>query len=130
EHGFQLPFEVIRATDVERFTILVYDLANAFKKSTSQSMFRIIGATTEAVGNSFSVQGEAISHDRITDMIERLYIPFDEDGNYNLTLALPPEDARRLASTPLTEEQIKRREQVIARKREEFNASKSHRKLY
>jgi hypothetical protein len=93
-------------------------------------MFRIIDAATEAVGNKFDAQGDPISHDRLIDMIERVHIPFDEEGNYKLTLVLPPEHARRLASIQPTEEQVKRHDEIIVRKREEFYASKPTRKLY
>jgi len=130
KHIVEIPFDVVKTSDFESFTILLFEFANAFKKSISQSMFRTIETVTDAVGNTMNAKGQGPSHDLIIDMIEKMGVSFDENGQHQLSFVMHPETYNRLVNIPQTPEQIKRLEEVIDHKRKEYYASKPTRKLY
>jgi hypothetical protein len=86
-----------------------------------------ISEICERTGNI--VTGE-LSYDVIADTLEHLEFSFDENGNHNISVVVSPEGAERIrALGEPTAEQQARLDEIIARKRDEWNARRSSRSL-
>lgn len=125
-------FVQIRGFDVDHLAVLMNDIAAKHVEIMMKHMFQQMADLCSATGNSIDAGGAPISHDLILDMLETVEISFDEVGEPKMpTMVVSPEMADKLRALPLpTVEQMRRREEILERKRNEFNARKRHRKLF
>lgn len=85
---------------------------------------------TNATGNVVRADGQPISWDLISDMLEKMPLDFDEQGNPLMpTMYASPEGAAQAREMTPTPEQQLRRSEIIERKRAEFYAQKRTRRL-
>jgi hypothetical protein len=117
-----------RKTDVEKFVEFLYGLCEALSSQAKKYLFETVSLTTEAVGNSFDLQGRNIWDAQI-EMLKQTEMRFDEDGNHHWKFYVHPDTAKKLAENPPTPEQEKRWEEAINAKREEYYAKKRTRRL-
>jgi hypothetical protein len=87
--------------------------------------------TSEAAGTTADAGGRPFSFELYLEGLERIEIQFDREGNPVLpALVIHPSMAEQLRSQPpITPEQQKAMDDLIERKRTEFNARRRHRKL-
>jgi hypothetical protein len=94
--------------------------------------FDVLHRITDAAGTAADAGGRPFSFELYLEALERMEIQFDREGNPILpTLVMHPVMAEQLRSLPpMTQEQQRAMDDLIERKRTEFNASRRHRKLY
>ena len=92
--------------------------------------FEYLGRVCEATGNVIDGKGQPFSFDLVLDALDKIQIDFDEAGNPEIpTMVLHPELMEKLKKQPPTDEQIRRREEIINRKRGEYNARRRTRQI-
>ena len=126
--GVVIQLDWFRNTDVEAFVESLVDLWESFASQSKKRLFEILSLTTEAVGNSFSLEGRNVWDAQI-EMVKRMEMRFDEAGNHNTQLVVHPDTARKLEENPPTPEQVKRMDDTINAKRREYYAQKRTRRL-
>lgn len=94
--------------------------------------FDVLHRTSDAAGTAADAGGRPFSFELYLEVLERMEIQFDREGNPILpTLVMHPSMAEQLRSQPpITPEQEKAKNDLIERKRTEFNARRRHRKLH
>ncbi|MGH2844560.1 MAG: hypothetical protein ACRDL0_00790 [Thermoleophilaceae bacterium] len=89
-----------------------------------------MGKVTEAAGTSVDAGGRPLSHELLLEMFERIDIDFDDEGNAELALFAPPNLIRKLhALPPMADEQQRAWDEMMARKRADFEARTRRRRL-
>jgi hypothetical protein len=109
-------------------------IAEDVKKQKAELLFSKINEVTNKTGNVVSGQGQPFSHELFIAMLDKMQIDFDPDGNpYLPTIVVSPQLAASIASkTPQWEsnpEYKKQFEELIERKRKDWNDRESNRKL-
>lgn len=98
--------------------------------AVSKHLFASMSEITDLTGNKVDAGGKPISWDLIIDALEKMEIPFDEDGKMSLSIVMNPRDAARLEQIgPPTPAQQARHDAVLERKRAEWLAKKRQRRL-
>lgn len=94
--------------------------------------FSVFERTCDAAGTGTDAGGKPFSFELYLTGLEKIELQFDRDGQPILpTLVVHPAMAKQLASLPPpTEEQQRAYNDLIERKRREFNARRRHRKLH
>jgi hypothetical protein len=93
--------------------------------------FEYVGQLSDAAGTSIDAKGRPPSHELFLEMIEKIDIEFDKDDKPIMpTLVVNPEMAEVLRKLPPpTPEQEKKHQDLMSRKRQEYNDRRRHRKL-
>lgn len=124
-----LPVSAVRSTNVDEHTQFVSELADAQKQCIAPRLFESIIQTADAVGNSVDARGESY-YDTFLDGLDKLEIVFDDEGNHHVQIWLNPITADFLRQqNPPTEEQLTHLDEIIARKKAQFYATKRTRRL-
>ncbi len=100
----------------------------------ARGVFEAVNQATEAVGNVLKTNGEKFTMEHFFKSLEMIDIDFDEEGNPKMpTMYIHPSMSERMKEVMETEadtpENNKRHEELMKKKREEFDARESHRKL-
>jgi hypothetical protein len=108
--------------------------AREMASQISRNAFAEINRAVEAVGNVVDSGGKRLSADTYLEVLEKMQLDFGEDGKpRGLTVVVPPALRERAAETikQLRDdpEYKKRYEDLLAKKRREFNAREAARKL-
>lgn len=94
-------------------------------------IWEALSRTAEAFGNKINAKGQPFSHDLLNQLLERVDLSFDENGNLIEPLFLMgsemEEHYKKLP--PPTDDQAKRREEIIERKRKKFYEHQRERQL-
>ena len=109
-------------------------LAEELSSQQSKMVFERLNQITAKTGNIVDAGGQAISPDLILQMLEKIEIDFNEDGQPQLpTLVLSPEYYERLKEKmpewEKDEHYNRKFNELIQRKRQEWHDRESHRKL-
>jgi len=93
--------------------------------------YEYLGRLCQAAGTSTDAKGEKVSPELIRKSLENVEIDFDEhDMPIMPTMVLHPDMLKQLSELPPpTEEEIKAFNDLIERKKREFNDRRRHRKL-
>lgn len=122
--------DAIRNTSIEDYTCFLYDLATSSIRTLAPGFFKGLAEITDAAGTSVDGRGQPFSFDMLNDVLEKLYIEFDEEGKPILpTLLMHPMMAERIKNMRLTPEQERRQAEIIERKKAEYYAKKRTRRL-
>lgn len=128
EHVLTERFETILATDVDAWIAMLDEQGDKGAEQLERQFFEFMNKVTEDAGQVVDAGGRPLSHDLILDMFEKLQVDFDEDGNPEMPMiVLQPKAFEKLGEP--TPEQLKRRDEIIERKRREFAARRRVRKL-
>jgi hypothetical protein len=128
--GLEMEIAPITAGDLGGVLAALDAAAAQQEEALSKALFSSLGEITKMTGNQVDAGGRPLSWDLIIDMLEELEIRFDDDGKMDLTLVMNPRDFERLERLgPPTPEQEARREAVLERKREEWQARRRQRRL-
>lgn len=125
-----LSLDAVRHTRVDHFTAFLAEIAETYTQELGRDMIRNIGEITSAIGNVFNATDTPLTFDTFLDMLDRMPMDFDEDGNAQMpTVIIPPQLTKVIKSWQLTPAQLQRRDEIIRRKRAEFDAAKRTRRL-
>lgn len=116
--------------DIEKISENIYSLAN----QRLQQMFKIFITTmdqiTNLTGNITNAQGKPFSLDMILDLLEKVDIGFDGEGNARLPqILVGPDLGDKMKNLKMTESQEKRFAEIIEKKKKEFYDQKCYRRL-
>lgn len=103
-------------------------------KQKSELFFKTMDDATKKSGNRINARGKKFSFELFLELLEKITIDFDDDGNPKLPeLIVGPELMLKLKlmipEWESNEEYTKKFEQIIKKKRQEWNDSESNRKL-
>lgn len=105
-------------------------MADGMLSSVMPQIFARIGQICDATGNSIDAGGQEISHDLLLDLLEKTEYVFDENGGHNTKFVVHPSMMEKIRNLPpATQEQDRRFEEIMERKRKEFYASRPSRQL-
>lgn len=104
------------------------------QKQMSETLFDKMREITEKTGNIVNARGQEFSFDHFLELLEKMQIDFDEHGNPSMpTLVVSPELGvklqHKIKEWKANEEYNKKYDNLIARKRKEWNDRESNRKL-
>lgn len=120
--------ETILSTDIDSWLAMLDEQGEKAAEQIEKQFFEFMARVTADAGQVIDAKGKPLSHDLINDMLEKLQIDFDDDGKPELpTLVATPKTVEKLGEP--TAEQLKRRDEIIERKRREFIARRRVRKL-
>ena len=125
----------IRLDEIEEMTHeRVLDKINTMErdmaKKLSKSAFELISDAAEEAGNVISSDGEPISVCLLLQVIEKMHLSFDEEGQPSgLTFAANPKLSPSLDKTISQLKTDPRYQKLMEQKREEWRARESRRKL-
>lgn len=109
-------------------------VAEDIRKQQAKLILDKLKEVTDRTGQVVDGKGQPLTHELFMEMLERIQIDFDDQGNpYLPTLIMAPEVAAKLKEKmPEWEadpEYTRRLEQLVERKRKEWNDRESHREL-
>jgi len=112
----------------------IQSIAEEMKRQQATFMLHKFKEVTDRTGQVVNGKGQPFTHELFMEALERIQIDFDEQGKpYLPTVFVPPEMAAKLKEKipewEANPEYTKRFEQLIERKRQEWNDRESHRKL-
>ncbi len=129
EQVAEIPKETIRDTTVDSFTEILHSFTEGVTRQRAAHMFRMFDSITEKTGNHIAAEGNAVTYDRLTVMLELAEHSFDDDGKPQGVIILPPEAYAQLFARPPTNAEYRRLEEVMERKKAEYFAQKRTRRL-
>jgi hypothetical protein len=113
---------------------LLQEQAKKFGAQQAKHQYKVISQTTEEVGNVVNNGGNPFSIDSFFEVMEKIQIEFDEFGKPNMpTMVVSSEGAERAKEVIQQSENDpdakKRMDELLAKKKEEYNAEQARRKL-
>jgi len=117
--------------NLEKTCIDIYEFAESFLRDMTQTMFSTLSKVTDFTGNVVDGKGKGITHEMLLEMLEKIHIDFDQDGNPQLpSMIIHPDMAKAFEKLKSDEDMYKARyEEIITKKREAYYAEKGHRGL-
>ena len=117
--------------NLEKTCTDIYEFAESFLRDMTQTMFSTLSQVTDFTGNVIDGKGNGITHEMLLEMLEKIYIDFDQDGNPLLpSIIIHPDMAKAFEKLKSDEDIYKGRvEEIITKKREAYYAEKGHRGL-
>ena len=131
---FNLSIDEVPGLTPEKIRQKLDQVAEEMARQMAQSMFSTIEEAVDAAGNKIDAQGKSLTPDLFLEMLERIELSFDDDGNW-----LPPTMIVHPDFWAAKKEEIKawesdptfqiRRDEIVAQKREAWRAREACRKL-
>jgi hypothetical protein len=115
-------------TNVDGFVKFMLEFNESFNSQIKKQLFESVSQITDATGNIVDGKGKNF-WDSYIEMINKVEMYFDENGEHNYQIYINPETAKKLEGAPPTKEQIGKIESAISSKRDEYNAKKRTRRL-
>jgi hypothetical protein len=130
EQQVAIPDDVIRQSLLDDYGSSLIDIGAQFCEQLTERFVQQMSEVTDAAGNAISAEGRPLSYDLILDALEQVEIDFDEDGNPRMpSVMISPQALALLARIPSTDEQRRRYEEIMTRKKAAHDAQKRHRRL-
>jgi hypothetical protein len=128
---FILSYEDIRSCNVDELAAQMDSAADQNLAVVMPHFFDLVSRTSQAAGTATDCGGKPFSFELYLASLEKIDIAFDEKGNPELpSLIVSPEFAERLnAMPPFTSDQKKLLDDLIEKKRREYNARRRSRNL-
>jgi hypothetical protein len=128
---FTYKYEDIRSCNTEGLAVQMDAAADQNLSVVMPHLFETMRLTSEAAGTASHTGGKPFSFELYLAGLEKIDISFDEQGKPNLpTLIVGPDLGKQIrAMPPLTPEQQKAMDDLIEKKRNEYNARRRNRKL-
>ncbi len=123
------PDDVI-AGKLDSFVASLDEAAGEYLESVMPAVFDYLSRVSTATGNVVDAKGRPF-FDAFYEMIEKVQMDFDEDGNHNQVLVVHPDTARIIdeAARNMTPDQQEKLDDLMKRKREESDARRRRRRL-
>lgn len=129
EAVFELHVDHIRTADVDAFVTAICEVAEKYEESLGTAFFETMKDVTSAVGNAINAEGKPFTWDLFLDGLERMEIVFDKNGHQLTQVIVNPETGRILQSVEITLEQDRRYQEIMKRKKDEWDAQQRSRRL-
>jgi hypothetical protein len=134
EGSMNIPIEEIIEDGPNAFIKHGRAMAEDMKKQAVQNMFSSLNEAVESVGNTLNAGGQPLTPEHILQMLEKMFIPFNDDGTPSmLSLVVHPDMRERVLAVGAQLEgdpQLKARHaEIMKKKKEEWDASEGNRKL-
>lgn len=129
--AFEFRLRDYRSCNIEELMVQIDGLADQHLSAVMPQLFNLIARTCDAAGTTVNAGGRPINFELFYEGLQKIHIAFDREGKPELpVLVVNPEMAQIIRALPaLTPEQQKLVDDLIERKRNEYNARKRHRKL-
>lgn len=132
--GYSIRREDIIVKGPMAFVENIHSVAEKMKKQKAKLLFDKFKEVTDKTGNIVDAKGRPLTFKLLMQLLEKISIDFDDHGNPFLpTLVISPAMGaklkHKLPEWEANPEYKKKLEELIARKREEWNDRESHRKL-
>lgn len=107
------------------------DIAEKMARQQSTSIYEDLKEATDSVGNSINANGRPFSKELFLELLSRISIDFEMDGTPQMpTMIVPPGfDTSQFDQWDKDLEFAKKHEEIMLRKKEEFDAREASRKL-
>lgn len=117
--------------NLEKICTEIYTFAETYLNSMKKMMFSNLTQVTDFTGNVIDGKGKGLSPEILLEMLEKIHIDFDQEGNPQLpSIVVHPDMAKNFEKLKSDEELYKPRfEEIINRKREAYYAEKGCRRL-
>ncbi|HUO13450.1 MAG TPA: hypothetical protein VMX38_00565 [Verrucomicrobiae bacterium] len=132
ESKIVIKWDDIRSCNLDALAEQVDAMADERLSIVMPHFFNMFQKTCDAAGTATDAHGKPLSFELYLTGLEKIELQFDRDGQPILpTLVVHPTMAKQLAALPPpTEEQQRAYNDLIERKRREFNARRRYRKLH
>lgn len=131
--------EVLKKRDIPKLTFndaieAAQSMGRQVGRQKAQYIIKTIDQATKKSGNVVNAKGQKLSAKLLLDVLENIEVPFDDEGNQQqLTMLVHPsqKDAiqKIMSGEDKSSPEAKRYEEIIERKRKEWRAKESRRKL-
>jgi hypothetical protein len=123
------PSEVISGS-LDTFLASLDTAADAFLSALMPPVFDYLARISEATGNVVDAKDRPF-FDSFYEMVEKMELDFDDEGNHGAALVVHPDTARVIedAMKNITPEQQQKLDELWKRKREESDARRRRRRL-
>ncbi|MCW9708048.1 hypothetical protein [Fodinibius salsisoli] len=126
----EIKFSEIEDYDLEKLAIQLFESGQNHIQQVHEMMIKDLQKVTDLTGNVTSLEGKEITADHVIDTIEQIKIAFDEKGNPQYPQIIAGSElADKLSKLEVSEEQEKRLENIINKKRQKYFAEKRNRRL-
>jgi hypothetical protein len=124
------PFDAVLNVDTDQWVDMIDHAAEQAVAALMPQIFSHINDIATATGNVVDARGP-LTADTVLDMLDKMSISFDENGEPELPImVVSPAGAEHVRKLPpLTPEQEARRQDILRRKKQEFDAKRRVRKL-
>ena len=131
---FQIKKEDVIAKGAMAYVENLRDAAEEMKRQKAGYLFEKMKEVTDKTGNVVNGKGQPFSFELFVEMIKKIWIDFDEDGKPIMpTMVVSPELGEKLrVILPEWEKKPEYKkiiDDIIEKKRKEWNDRESHRKL-
>lgn len=109
-------------------------IAEDMARQISQGMFAEISRVAKEVGNEVNAEGQTLNQELFLQMLEKMDLDFDENGNWNPpTIVIHPDlwesKKEEMKSWETDNEFLSKKKAIIEKKKEEWRDRENHRKL-
>lgn len=129
----KLPSEMILYSSIDEILNAFVPVAQEMASSQSKMLFDTIHEVTQKTGNVVDATGAKLSHDKLLEVLEKIQIDFDANGNPKMpTMAIHPSMEQRineLNNDPAAKEYERRQKELIEKKRIEWREREANRTL-
>ncbi len=126
----QLKTDDLRNCKLEAFCINLYKFTKERIERVNQELFKTVNQITNLTGNLVDAKGKKVSSELLLEILEKTYIPFDEEGNPIMpSLFVSPELASQIVKLEETKEDKERFQSILEKKKKDFYAKKRYRRL-
>jgi hypothetical protein len=129
EGDYALHVGAIRETDVDAFITAICGVAEQYAEAMGATLLRTAEDITDATGNAIDAGGRPLSWDLVLEAYEGTEIAFDDDGQPTTELVMNPRTAMLLLTIEKTPEQEQRYQEIMQRKKDEWDAQQRPRRL-
>jgi hypothetical protein len=126
----EISLEAIAKYDLEILVKNVHEFTQERINMMHRIMYNTVEQVTTLVGNTVNGGGKPFNPDLLLDMLEKVYVPFDEKGEPIVpTIVMHPDVYKKSKDIQFTKEQEKRQKQILEKKKKEYYAKKRYRNL-
>lgn len=122
----------LRSCNIDELAAQIDSLADQNLSGAMSHLFNTLGRISVAAGTSVDAGGRPVSYALLREVLEKMDLNFDESGKPELpTLVMNPALAQSIgALPPMNPEETKLYNDLIERKRKQYDARRRDRKLY
>ena len=126
----EVKWEEVETMTHETILNKIDNVAKEMAEQIKKSYYETLSEAAEEAGNVTSTDGKTLSVDMILEMVKKMHLSFDEEGNPSgLTFAGSPKLRPVLAEIISQAESDPRYQALMEQKREEWRVRESRRKL-
>ncbi|MGB7209778.1 MAG: hypothetical protein WBD27_14030 [Pyrinomonadaceae bacterium] len=118
--------------ELNSYYVFIDALAESLLPQLKKQFYEHLDSVCDAFGQSVNANGQPLSHELMMQVVDKKQWEFDEDGNFaeGEMMVLGESMAEQLRNLPpMTNEQKRAWDDLLARKRQEFDDRKRTRKL-